>query len=454
MGNKERNFRPEIHFTPPAMVINDPNGLVYLDGIWHLFYQYYPYALSRGAMHWGHATSKDLIHWQHQPMALYPDELGCIFSGCCFYDGNNVSGFGEGGVLLAYYTNHDLDSGIEAQSIAYSGDGLHFEKSYRNPVIPNPGLRDFRDPKVFLNRGKSGFGMALAAGDRVQFWRSQDLVNWMQCGEFGEKENLVDSIFECPDLFMVTSEEDKRTFWILTASMPFSDHYRKAVCQYFLGDFDGETFHCTEPWEEPLWVDYGFDYFAGTTFQNYPEPVMMGVAMNWLYALQTPTGEYRGQISFPRRLSLVKTGRGYRIKASFWGMEKYKTTAFAVHGIWHTDSETFGLMLEGGSWRVTLQNQRGNRLTVEITDDELIVDRSNAGLKGFDENFASPRYSAVHVPRFTEGKSHTELMFDVSVLEVLAEDGLIPVTMAVYPEVPYDRVVVEGDVKASFFYLG
>lgn len=453
MQEKERNFRPKIHFTPPDMVINDPNGLVYMDGVWHLFYQYYPYALSRGAMHWGHAMSRDLIHWQHLPVALYPDELGCIFSGSCFYDRENVSGLGEGGVLLAYYTNHDLDSGMESQSLAYSADGLHFEKTYRNPVIPNPGLKDFRDPKVFRNRKKSGFGMVLTAGEKVQLWRSQDLINWKKSGEFGEKVNHVDSIFECPDLFAVTSQEDGRTLWALPVSMPFAEHYRKAVSQYFLGDFDGETFYCQQPWEEPLWLDYGFDYFAGTTFQNYPQPVMMGVAMNWLYALQTPTGEYRGQISFPRKLSLMKTGLGYRLKSSFWGLEKYKAASFEIQESWYPSAETFGLILEGGAWRVTLQNRKGNSLVVEVTDEEVIVDRSNAGLKDFDENFASPRYSAVRVPRFTEGDSHTELLFDVSVLEVLAEDGLIPVTMAVYPEIPYDRMLLEGDVRASFFYI-
>ena len=455
MDNKKRDFRPKVHFTPPAMVINDPNGLVYADGVWHLFYQYYPYALSRGAMHWGHAVSKDLLHWQHLPVALYPDELGCIFSGSCLYDRNNASGLGggEGGALLAFYTNHDLDRGTESQSMAYSTDGVHFEKTYRNPVIPNPGFRDFRDPKVFLNGINGGFGMVLAAGDHVQFWKSQNLVDWVQSGEFGKEENPVDSIFECPDLFAVTAREDGRKLWTLPVSMPFAEHYRKAVSQYFLGEFDGETFRSTKPCKEPLWLDYGFDYFAGTTFQNYSEPVMMGVAMNWLYALQTPTGEYRGQLSFPRKLSLSKTGRGDRLKAAFWGLEKYKAHAFEIQDSWHPDAETFGLILEGGPWRLTLQNQRGNSLIVQITDGEVAVDRSNAGLKDFDENYASLRYSAVHVPRYTEGGSRTELLFDVSVLEVLAEDGLIPITMTVYPEVPYDRICIDGDVKVFCYYL-
>ena len=202
---KKRDYRPKIHFSPEEGWMNDPNGMVYVDGVYHFFYQKYPYDTSWGPMHWGHATSRDLIHWEHQPIALYPDELGFIFSGSAVYDTQNSSEYGtnENPPIIAIYTSHHKD-GLEQQSIAYSNDkGRHFEKSYLNPVIKNPGISDFRDPKAFWNPVRRCWSLVLAAQDRVFFYASQDMKNWEKTGEFGPEGNHVKGVWECPDLFPI-----------------------------------------------------------------------------------------------------------------------------------------------------------------------------------------------------------------------------------------------------------
>lgn len=202
---KKRDYRPKIHFSPEKGWMNDPNGMVYVDGEYHFFYQKYPYDTSWGPMHWGHATSRDLIHWEHQPIALYPDELGFIFSGSAVYDTQNSSEYGtnENPPIIAIYTSHHKD-GLEQQSIAYSNDkGRHFEKSYLNPVIKNPGISDFRDPKAFWNPVRRCWSLVLAAQDRVFFYASQNMKNWEKTGEFGPEGNHAKGVWECPDLFPI-----------------------------------------------------------------------------------------------------------------------------------------------------------------------------------------------------------------------------------------------------------
>ena len=245
-------------------------------------------------MHWGHATSRDLIHWEHQPIALYPDELGFIFSGSAVYDTQNSSEYGtnENPPIIAIYTSHHKD-GLEQQSIAYSNDKYwHFEKSYLNPVIKNPGISDFRDPKAFWNPVRRCWSLVLAAQDRVFFYASQDMKNWEKTGEFGPEGNHVKGVWECPDLFPI--EYKGKNVWVLVVSMTKASEDDHCKMQYFLGDFDGEKFLCTYPSDEPRWLDEGFDNYAAVTFQNAKDVLLMGWGMNWQYAAQTPTEEYCG----------------------------------------------------------------------------------------------------------------------------------------------------------------
>lgn len=446
-----RNYRPNIHFTPPAMWTNDPNGMVYVNGIYHLFYQHYPEAPNWGPMHWGHAVSRDLLHWKHMPIALYPDELGMIFSGSCVYDRENTSGYGtkEKPPIVAVYTNHGRH-GLEQQSIAYSTDGIHFEKSYQNPVIPNPGISDFRDPKAFYNPVKNCWSLVLAAGDRVHFYKSEDLKRWEKTGEFGPEGNLASGVWECPDLFQVEAE-DGRKLWVLIVSMTTTTEDGRCRTQYFLGDFDGDTFILQQKEEEPLWIDFGFDNYAGVTFQNLEEPLFLGWAMNWGYANETPTGEYCGQMTLARSLRAVKTEKGYRLAASFAGLEKYQHSAYPVNHMQRLCTDTFGMKVTGTK-KITLSNALGQKLVIQVTEDEVFVDRTHAGEHAFHEQFRMPQYCSVRIPRMKQdGKM--ELIFDVSVLEVLADDGLIPVSMVVYPEAPYDQVSLEGSGNVEIYEI-
>ncbi len=446
-----RNYRPNIHFTPPVMWTNDPNGMVYVNGIYHLFYQHYPEAPNWGPMHWGHAVSRDLLHWKHMPIALYPDELGMIFSGSCVYDRENTSGYGtkEKPPIVAVYTNHRSD-GLEQQSIAYSTDGMHFEKSYQNPVIPNPGISDFRDPKAFYNPVKNCWSLVLAAGDRVHFYKSEDLKRWEKTGEFGPEGNLASGVWECPDLFQVEAE-DGRKLWVLIVSMTTTTEDGRCRTQYFLGDFDGDKFILKQEEKEPLWIDFGFDNYAGVTFQNLEQPLFLGWAMNWGYANETPTGEYCGQMTLARSLRAVKTEKGYRLAASFAGLEKYQHSAYPVNHMQRLCTDTFGMKVTGTK-KITLSNAHGQKLVIQVTEDAVFVDRTHAGEHAFHEQFQMPQYCSVRIPRMKQdGKM--ELIFDVSVLEVLADDGLIPVSMVVYPEAPYDQVSLEGSGNVELYEI-
>lgn len=446
-----RNYRPNIHFTPPAMWTNDPNGMVYVNGIYHLFYQHYPEAPNWGPMHWGHAVSRDLLHWKHMPIALYPDELGMIFSGSCVYDQENTSGYGtkEKPPIVAVYTNHGRH-GLEQQSIAYSTDGIHFEKSYQNPVIPNPGISDFRDPKAFYNPVKNCWSLVLAAGDRVHFYKSEDLKRWEKTGEFGPEGNLASGVWECPDLFQVEAE-DGRKLWVLIVSMTTTTEDGRCRTQYFLGDFDGDKFIQQQKEEEPLWIDFGFDNYAGVTFQNLEQPLFLGWAMNWGYANETPTGEYCGQMTLARSLRAVKTEKGYRLASSFAGLEKYQHSAYPVNHMQRLCMDTFGMKVTGTK-KITLSNALGQKLVIQVTEDEIFVDRTHAGEHAFHEQFQMPQYCSVRIPRMKRD-GEMELIFDVSVLEVLADDGLIPVSMVAYPEAPYDQVLLEGSGNVELYEI-
>src|SRR6478735_7848163 len=218
--------RPQVHFSPQANWMNDPNGMVYFNNQYHLFYQYYPDSTVWGPMHWGHATSKDMISWEHQPIALYPDTLGYIFSGSAVADINNTSGFGKDGKtpLVAIFTHHDAKreksdpEHVETQSIAYSLDeGMTWTKYSNNPVLKNPGIRDFRDPKVSWFEAGKKWIMTLATTDRITFFSSPNLKAWTKESEFGKEFGAHGGVWECPDLFPLAYNDEK--IWILIVNI-------------------------------------------------------------------------------------------------------------------------------------------------------------------------------------------------------------------------------------------
>lgn len=463
----KNKYKPIVHFTPPANWMNDPNGMVYVNGRYHLFYQYYPAAPNWGPMHWGHAVSEDLLHWEHLPVALYPDELGCIFSGSCVLDRANVSGLGsiENPPLIAVYTNHRISDHLEQQSIAYSLDYEHFEKYYGNPVIPNKDKPDFRDPKVFFNPVKNCYSLVLAAGSRVEFYSSENLKDWKKTGDFEAGIHGLGGICECPDCFPLMTEEGEK--WILIISMILpprqagkdkdSVHRMSHITQYYVGTFDGDTFHDTEQSAVPLLPDYGTDNYAAVTFQNLEEKVMLGWADNWDYAGQAPTDAdgFRGQMTLARQMKLVKTAQGYRLAFSFPGLDSLKASAFPLFpGDNRLHTQTFGLKTTvNGPGKITFRNSTGESVEIEITEEEIIVDRRHGGQTGFQKDYDSDCYGINRAPRLCQNTSIMEIVFDRCILEVLADDGMTPFTVSIFPVHPYEKICVTGEISADFYQI-
>ena len=258
--NQEQH-RLQFHFTPPSGWMNDPNGMVYHEGEYHLFYQHNPDSTVWGPMHWGHAVSKDLVHWEHLPIGLYPDSLGTIFSGSAVVDLNNTSGLGtpENPPLIAIFTYHNTEAeragrnDFQTQGIAFSLDkGRSWTKYEQNPVLPNPGIRDFRDPKVMWYEAEQKWVMALAVADRINFYSSKDLKNWEHESDFGEDIGAHGGVWECPDLFPLEVEGSEEEKWVLLVSINPGGPNGGSATQYFIGDFDGEHFVLDEQFRKGL----------------------------------------------------------------------------------------------------------------------------------------------------------------------------------------------------------
>jgi fructan beta-fructosidase len=262
MGYYKEKHRPQYHFSPKNNWMNDPNGMVYHDGEFHLFYQHYPDSPVWGPMHWGHAVSTDLLHWRHLPIALFPDSLGYIFSGSAVVDNENKSGLGTGetSAIIAIFTYHNSKlqkkgiNSYQSQGIAYSIDkGRTWIKHSKNPVLENPGINDFRDPKVFWHNFTEKWIMVLAVNDRVHLYSSPNLLDWDFESEFGDKAGTHDGVWECPDLFQLQVGESDEMSWCMLVSINQGGPNGGSATQYFTGKFDGHKF--TPDTTDVRWVD-------------------------------------------------------------------------------------------------------------------------------------------------------------------------------------------------------
>src|SRR5258708_21350232 len=310
-------YRPQFHFSPAANWTNDPNGLIYYKGEYHLFYQYHPFSMVWGPMHWGHAVSPDLIHWTQLPIALYPDELGRIFSGSAVADVNNTSGMLPGGGLVAIFTYHKSVNGErqESQGMAYSADnGRTWTKYAGNPVIPAGG-KDFRDPKVFWHAESGRWVLVLAAGDRLKLYTSPDLIHWTFASDFGVHQGAHTGVWECPDMFPL--KVDGQTKWVVLTSLDGAPAGGRGT-QYFIGSFDGKTFTNENSPTVTLWMDFGRDNYAGITYNNEPDGSLVLIAWinDWTYARNIPTSPWRGAMTIPRQLELKQLADGIRLVES------------------------------------------------------------------------------------------------------------------------------------------
>lgn len=323
-------LRPEFHFTAEYGWINDPNGLIFYKGRFHLFFQFNPNGLVWDSMHWGHAVSDDLIHWEQLPIALFPDDFGDIFSGSCILDSENISGLGTGEnpPLLAFYTSHNMATRREQQCVAYSLDGINFIKYSLNPIIPGFDNTPARDPHVFADKISGGYSMCITVEDKVIFYHSDNLLNWTKTGEFLLPSYALKGMIECP--FMCSFKCEGVEKYVLAMSMDIQEsefaklpeeavpHNR--LMQYFVGDFDGNAFTVSPSQKEVLLIDYGPDFYAGTVFSNCPETIMMAWLGNSPESMKIPTENegFRGVLSFPRKLYLTKNSEGYRLKQQFF----------------------------------------------------------------------------------------------------------------------------------------
>lgn len=496
----KRDFRPVYHFTPEKMWMNDPNGMAYVNGKWHLFYQYYPEGTEWGPMHWGHAVSGDLLHWEHLPVALAPDALGMVFSGSAVTDGADTSGFAKGGCepLVAVYTAHGE---WEQQSLAVSLDGIHFEKYEGNPVIPNSTQQDFRDPKVFWDGERGRWGLVLAAGDHVEFYASPDLKEWKKTGEFVQPGDwCAGNVWECPDLFPLAcgdgggveaaAGDGSGAKWVLLVSTNGPVGERGSCTWYWTGEFDGNHFvpdtaagQAAGRW--PRLLDYGYDNYAGVTWFGGAERVFLGWASNWRYAAGVPTGEYCGQMTFAGRLSLTKRADGGfklcrtpvidREKAlDMQHMEFLSWEAADRHGEEkRLEGEVFHFHVSSaGVGSICFVNACGQELEVGIRPDgRLFVDRSRclplapqAGVaEGEQAEMIRAAYGAFRLPEFGVAESEPlwgdegaapgdsgngtppeaarmveiDIYWDRSVLEVYADGGSTTMTMLAFPDEPF-----------------
>jgi len=459
-GAYHEPFRPQLHFSPKAHWMNDPNGMVYYKGTYHLFFQYYPGGINWGPMHWGHATSKDLLHWKELPIALYPDSLGFIFSGSAVVDYQNTTGFGKNGIvpMVAIFTHHDPKgekaghNDFQNESLAYSLDeGNTWTKYAGNPVLKNPGIRDFRDPKVMWYAPGKKWVMTLATLDHITFYSSSNLKDWKKESEFGKQLGAHGGVWECPDLFPMQLEG--KTYWVLIVNLNPGGPNGGSATQYFIGDFDGTTFKPIN--KDSKWADYGPDEYAGITWSNTgTRKIFLGWMSNWEYAGQLPTEKWRNAMTLPRELSLTKIN-GEMILVSNLAKElntialKPLTSKAALtidkpeFPVTRALPDQFKIKFSLdrlNTYTLKFQNDAGEQLLVGYDKEEgrYFIDRTKSGEVSFNPNFAKILYA----PRLaTTANSDITMVFDASSVELFADHGLSVMTSLFFPRQPFNRLV-------------
>lgn len=467
-------YRPQFHFSPEANWMNDPNGLVYNEGIYHLFYQYHPDDMVWGPMHWGHATSEDLFHWEHQEMALKPDSLGYIFSGSAVVDKDNTSGFGKKGEtpMVAIFTYHSEEKAkkgsndFQTQGIAYSVDnGKTWEKFKNNPVISNEGMKDFRDPKVFWNNDLKIWNLVLVAGDRAMFYKSSDLKTWELTGEFGKDLGNHSGVWECPDLFKlpVYGMDDEK--WVLLISVNPGGPNGGSATQYFVGDFDGNSFTTNQT--ETKWLDLGKDNYAGVTYNNEPTAnrILIGWMSNWQYAEEVPTEPWRSAMTLPRSLKLFHSDstfflKNYPIKnLDRLLVERESLGNINLEKEFVIDSSSFEMVDIKFSYNLKddlmfkLSNEKGEAVTFEMAPEqnELRFNRDLSGKIDFNEAFASGSQKDTYRP--IDEVQEIRLIVDRSSIEIFVNEGEHVFTNTIFPTAPFTILTLSSTGNSQLHNL-
>lgn len=451
--------------------MSDPNGMVYFEGEYHQFYQ--------NSGQWGHAVSRDLIHWEHLPVALARDSLGEIWSGSAVVDTKDTSGFfgGKAG-LVAIFTH--FKGGLQSQSIAYSRDkGRTWTKYEGNPVIPNPGLKDFRDPKVIWHEQTKSWVMVVSADNRVQFYTSPDLKTWKLASEFGSDQGSHAAVWECPDLFELPVEGTKTKKWVLTISIGSNNTTKGSTAQYFVGTFDGQSFKNDNPTSEVLWTDYGKDFYAAVSYSDIPSKdgrrIWLGWMSNWRYPFAMPTGAWKGNMSVPRELGLRNIpNQGLRlIQEPIKELQTLRGKEVAVpkqqlaagvnpfDGLKGTSYELNSELTVQPNSKVEFQLRKGTDQVTKVSYDaeaaNLTIDRIHSGVTLFEKGFAEQMSAPL---KLKDGKLKLRFFVDEASLEVFANDGEAVVSSLIFPDPTSNRlelIASEGKVtldKAQFYPMG
>ena len=428
--NREK-FRSIYHHTPIYGWMNDPNGMFYKDGVWHLYYQYNPYGSQWENMTWAHSTSTDLIHWKNHGEVIQPDALGTIFSGSSVVDKENTVGFGKDAVV-AFYTSAGA---AQTQSIAYSTDnGETFKKYVNNPILTSD-VPDFRDPNVFWNEEVKQWNLILAAGQQMNIYSSKNLKDWKYESSFGEGYGNHGGVWECPDLLKMGDK------WVLICNINPGGPFGGSATQYFVGSFDGHKFTCESKPEVTKWMDYGKDHYATVSFSNAPDGriVVLPWMSNWQYANQVPTQQFRSANGLPRDLGLYSyNGEDYvsvkpspEVFAAFEKKPSGRLQPAAYIEVTNIKSNA----------SIVLSNDKGERVTMvyDGKNSTFSMDRTESGVSDFHSDFKAKTVAP------TNGVIKSmQIFIDRCSIEAFDTEGKVAMTNLVFPSKPYDKIIVKG----------
>ena len=461
MANKE-SFRPVYHHTPAYGWMNDPNGMFYKDGVYHLYFQYNPYGSVWGNMHWGHSTSTDLMHWKFEGCAIVPDAWGAIFSGSCVVDHENTAGFGKEAVVAFYTSAKSTPWGdIQMQSMAYSLDnGKTFTKYEGNPILTS-SEKDFRDPKVFWYAPGKHWVMILAVGQHMEIYSSVNLKEWKKESEFGAMQGAHGGVWECPDLVEIPVEGTREKKWVLICNLNPGGPFGGSAAQYFVGSFDGKKFVNESP-TQTKWMDWGKDNYATVTWNNAPDGrcIALGWMSNWQYANNVPTRQYRSANTLARDLTLyregqelylkstpsveVKKARGKKVSIpSFRVSEKHEMVNLFEDNQGAYEVEI--LIQNAGASKIAfcLLNDKGEKVSMyyDLNRKQFVMDRSESGTVDFSKDFPAVTVAPANVDK----ELTLRLFVDRSSIEAFGEDGKFVMTNLVFPSQPYVKMCFEAD---------
>lgn len=478
IGTYREPLRPRFHYSPRENWINDPCGLFFYKGQYHLFCQYNPTDKVWGNMHWNHAVSTDLLHWQERPIAIEsePEGLGFIFTGSTVVDWHNTSGLGADGgehppIVSIYTQSSRLDH--QVQSLAVSTDGGERWRVHEgNPVLANPGEPDFRDPKVLRDERRDEWIMVLAVGQKISFYRSDNLLQWQHAFDFGDGCGCHDGVWECPDLFPLTEPESGAEKWVLLVSVNPGGPNGGSATQYFIGEFDGASFVPDDA--QGHWLDYGPDLYAATSWSDVPEEdgrrLLIGWMSNWDYANAVPTAPWRGTLTLPRELRLVQTRSGLRVAAPPAAevdalrderLAHLSDIAIAEHTeLCSLDADALlceiRMVVETDDappapWHLQLAGDDGEAISLEFdpTEQRLNLDRSRAAHGMANRaHFPGLLSAPLPVPPTPSDSPHRNrlelcLLIDRASVEIFTGQGLSLLTSIYFTRSPLTRLSIE-----------